>query len=152
MGKLPLILIVFASCISSKKYYGNSISPIDQQVELDSILIESSSRGFYEKLRISNDSIYFEKKRPDFKFAKPISTAKWENLESLVEQIPIVEITKVIPPSKYYQFDGSAMTNLAVYINGNEIKSQTFDKDNPPKQFKETLNFISNLKNTYLDH
>ena len=152
MGKLLVIFLMFAGCISSKTNIESSKSLIVQQNEIDSITVVAISRGFYEKLKITEDSIYFEKKRPDFKQNIAITKEEWKTLNSLMDSIPIDDISKIEPPSTHYQFDGSAMTNIAVYKKMEEVKSQTFDKDNPPKRFKESLNFISKLKNTYLDH
>lgn len=114
------------------------------------ITYRASTRGFFEVIEITNDSISFtnDYNLKDFKtFA--ISKEGKETLYNLVSQLELSELKDLKPPSKTHQYDAAPAAFLKVE-NGEDIyMTPTFDHGKPPKTISNLVEKILAVKSLF---
>lgn len=122
---------------------------IPQEIKIDSVFYEATTRGFYESLMITPSKASFTQDRDNKDFSTlPYNAKCWTDIVEGVSKIGIENVENFEPPSKMFQFDGAAMTHLEIYANGNVYRSQTFDKDHPPKELSSIYASIQTIKDS----
>lgn len=111
------------------------------------ITYETSTRGFFEIIWISQDSISFSKDR-SLKVLETSNCPKkeWNGLLQLLQNIDIKSLEKLEAPSKKFQYDGAVMATLKIESEGNDYTTNIFDHGNPPEEIKELVNKILSMK------
>ncbi|MEM6516106.1 MAG: META domain-containing protein [Bacteroidota bacterium] len=113
---------------------------------------EASSRGFYEKLWMSGNTIYFTKDRYGQEVLKNnIPKDKLNELERLIEAFSEKELSNLEPPSKAFQYDGAPMATLKIDDGKTTFQTQTFDHGNPPIAIKSLVKMMLDLKKSILE-
>jgi len=111
------------------------------------ITYETSTRGFYEIIWISKDSISFSNDR-NLKERKTSDCPEkeWNELLALLQNINIKSLSELEAPTKKHQYDGAAMATLKVESEGEIYSTNIFDHGYPPKEIEELVNIVLSMK------
>ena len=98
------------------------------------IMYEASTRGFYEKIWVTKDSIKISSDRS----LKDVSgilcpESDWNELKAAMKDVELLSLHNIEVPSKKFQFDGAAMATLKVENGDMIFSSPIFDHGNPPE-------------------
>jgi hypothetical protein len=107
----------------------------------------ASTRGFFEILWITKDSITISKDRDLIKtesFNYPESD--WQELISLMNDLDLKNLENLEPPSKKFQYDGAAMATFKVHMENEEFETPGFDNGAPPKAIETIVNKLLSIK------
>lgn len=111
------------------------------------ITYEANTRGFYEKIWISKDSTSFTNDRNGIeKVSRSTSTKEWSELMTIINSVAISDIPKLEAPTSKRFYDGAAIANLTVTTPKEEIKSNSFDHGEPPKEIEALVNKVISIK------
>lgn len=110
----------------------------------------ASTRGFYQQIKIENQTVAIKRNRNDDLKSKKCSNQEWSNLIEVFKTIDIENLPNINPPSKEHQFDGAAMAVLTVTKNNKVYETESFDHGNAPKEIdslvKEILSIAENIE------
>lgn len=142
-----LILVYSNNCQQKHSHVSNFAQ--------DDILInyEASTRGFYEKIWITKDSISFSNDR-SLKDVS-ITTCKksdWDELIVLLNKTDIKTLPQLESPTKMHQFDGAAMATFSVKMNDETFETNIFDHGHPPKTISALVNKVLSMKEMMSKH
>ncbi|MFC4721501.1 hypothetical protein ACFO5O_04145 [Geojedonia litorea] len=108
---------------------------------------KATTRGFYEKVWITKDSIYMTNDRnSQHVISQAINVDFWNELLALVHKTDLQQLEKLEPPTKMYQVDGAAMATIEVATNHEVFKTKTFDHGHPPKAISVLVNKVLSVK------
>jgi hypothetical protein len=108
-----------------------------------------STRGFFEILWITKDSITISKDRDLIKttsYSYPESD--WQELMTLVNVIDIENLPNLEAPTKKHQYDGAAMVTLKINVDDQEFETPIFDNGEPPKAIEAIVNKLLSIKSS----
>lgn len=150
--KILFGLLVLVICINECHEKHSQISNYQEQ---DGMVItyEASTRGFYEKIWVTKDSVSFTNDR-NLK-TSTVSKCKsedWKALTSLVKEISIEKLSELEAPTKMHQFDGAAMATLKVELNNEVFETNIFDHGHPPKAISQLVNKVLSIKDMMAKH
>ena len=111
------------------------------------IWYEATTRGFYEKIWVTKDSITvthdrYEKEKITYKTEE----SDWNELMNLLKGIDVKSLPELEAPTSMRHYDGAAIATLAVNQNSEEIKSSNFDHGHPPKSVESLVNKVISMK------
>ncbi|KJD35342.1 hypothetical protein PW52_11420 [Tamlana sedimentorum] len=110
----------------------------------------ASSRGFFKEVIVDENQIATVQKRGGTAIKKACDKATWQQVETLLNQLQLNELSEINAPSKKYAFDGAALAQLTITKNGKTYESSAFDHGNPPKEIanlvKEILSLSENIE------
>ncbi|WP_136480463.1 hypothetical protein [Cognatitamlana onchidii] len=108
------------------------------------VIIEytASTRGFYQKIRLANSNLSFSKKRGKNGTYHRISKNDWQHILKILGVVNLDSISKLIPPSKDFQFDGAPLARIDITKNTQTYNSVAFDHGNPPPELKELVEVL----------
>lgn len=133
---LFLVSLVFinSGCCSSKK-------------EQDHIAIEYSahSRGLFKQIIIANKSVSIINNREDIATTKTYSESNWNLLLEAIKSVDIENITNLKAPSEKRFYDGAAIANFKITLNGKSYETSSFDHGNPPKEIEKLINQVLSI-------
>lgn len=111
------------------------------------ITYEATTRGFYEIIWISKDSISLTNDR-NHKEKVSIPTPKndWEELMNLLENIDLPTLPNLEAPTAMRHHDGAPFATLMVTQNKQETKTENFDHGHPPKPIEALVNKVLSMK------
>ena len=145
-----LVLINLYSCTSLSSYKDsaeNTKSMIGQNNT--AILYSAISRGSYQFIKITKDSISISEDRNLKKIELyPCSIENWKLISSLLNEIDPEELTKLEPPTDKRLYDGAPIAVLTIEQMGKDYSTPGFDHGFPPKKIQEIVNRILTIKNT----
>lgn len=113
------------------------------------ITYRASTRGFFEILWITKDSITISKDRDLIKttsYSYPESD--WQELMSLMNDLDLKNLENLEPPSKKFQYDGAAMATFKVNMENEEFVTPGFDNGTPPKTILSIVNKLLSIKSS----
>ena len=145
-----LLTLVFLA----KDCKNNSKSQEKNVVQNDlEIIYIANTRGFYEYLKITQESVVFSKDR-DLKttITKDCPEKDWKTLVKLLSEVDIKLVNTLEPPSKKFQFDGAPMATLELKTNEQQVKTPIFDHGNPPKEIVKVVTKVLGLKDKVLSN
>lgn len=117
------------------------------------ISYEALSRGFYEKIWISKDSITVTNDRNHMKsMSHPTSQKDWNELIAIVNQVDIKSLPNLEAPTAMRQYDGAAFATLAITQGKEEIKTNSFDHGHPPKAIETLVNKVLSMNDISEKH
>ncbi len=127
----------------------NSENSIIMQ-DYSKISYEASTRGFYEKVWITKDSIIVTGDRNHVaSMSYPTPEKDWNELTKLLKDVDVTEMPNLEAPTSMRDHDGAAFATLAVFEGDNETKSNTFDHGHPPKAIEPVVNKVLSMKEKY---
>lgn len=135
--------------ISSNETSTQKISnSVNQAQDSLKFTYEKMTRGFYEIIWVTSDSISFSNNIEDLKDKKTYKCPKedWNELLNLLQDFDIKTLPKLEAPTKMYEYDGAAMATLKVNTKNEEYKTPIFDDGYPPKAIEALVNKVLSLK------
>jgi len=102
------------------------------------------SRGFFLFINLSNDGHYLTvATHPNMKPAKQTYTdEQWGKLLNELNKVNLKDIPNLEAPSKNHQFDGAAVADLKIIIDGKGYQTMSFDHGNPPQEISEIVKLL----------
>ena len=142
---ITFVTLIVIACNSAKTSNDNSLKEFGQN-EL-TIIYQAHTRGFFEEISISENSIVLFK---DYEKLKPIngsiSAKEWKTCIDLVNAMDLNSISQLTAPSNLRQTDRVPFAHLSIIKKGDTIKSSDFDHKNPPKELKALVDLILSIK------
>lgn len=132
------ILILFCFALMSTDCDSKKSLAAKQQKENSIIFIyKQYTRGFYREYHFQENGIkiYSKYGADDFE-EMDIIPIQWTVSLNLLNDIDLVTINQLEPPSSLRHTDRVHHAELSIVINGNTFRSSNFDHQNPPKAIK----------------
>lgn len=111
---------------------------------------EAHSRGYYQHIVITKNQISISKQRTQSAIVKKSNEDTWKTFTDILKKIDIENIQNLKAPSENRFFDGAAIANLKITIDGKTYETPSFDHGNPPKEIaqlvKEMLSISENIE------
>ncbi|RAJ18040.1 META domain-containing protein [Olleya aquimaris] len=125
----------------------NTISETAKQTQDNSMIIEYTAitRGTYKMVKVDQNTIKSQLSRTAQEETTACSKDNWNTLKSLAESIDLQALRTIEPPSKAHQYDGAAIANLTITVNGETYQTPAFDHGNPPKEIADLVNKLLDL-------
>jgi hypothetical protein len=145
-----LLILVFCFNECNKQH-----SQISNYQEHDDMVItyEANTRGFYEKIWVSKDSVSFSNDRNlKTSTASKCKSEDWKALTTLVNEIALEKLSELEAPSKMHQFDGAALATLKVERNNEVYETNIFDHGHPPKAISQLVKKVLSIKDMMSKH
>jgi hypothetical protein len=149
---LLTILILNKDCNQTKSVDStytaiNSEDMSDVTQEDTTIWYEATTRGFYEKIWVTKDSITITNDRNHITSNNyPTSEEDWDDLVNLIKNVDVTALPDLEAPTSLRHHDGAAFATLAVTQNKIETKSNSFDHEYPPKAIEAVVNKVLSMK------
>ena len=125
----------------------NSEQMTDMNQEYSKVWYEATTRGFYEKILVTMDSINISSDRNNMTGTTyPISQSDWNELTSLLKDVNIDELPNLEAPTSKRHYDGAAFATLAIVKGEDETKSNSFDHGYPPLAIEAVVNKVLSIK------
>jgi len=150
---MKLLYSYFLLILFSGKCTQQHSASLLQEPQVTSIMYEASTRGFYEKVWVTKDSVFFSDDRElkDVIATKYLSN-DWDSLVNLVDNIDFKELPNLKVPTSMHQVDRAPMATLSVEV-GNEIyQTNVFDHGYPPKPIAQLVNKLLSMKEMVAKH
>lgn len=149
MKKLVLVVVsifAFFGCNNQKNAVENESKTISKvkEYKVPKIEYEASSRGFYEKITIENQmvSVVNERDVKDNGEAVKISDDVNKELNSYLNSVKLDQLATYKDPTQKRFYDGAAIANLKITVDGVEYKTVDFDHGFPPIEIEKLVNKI----------
>ena len=111
------------------------------------ITYTASTRGFFELITISQDSMLVTNDRSlNKKITSSCSEKDWNHLLNLIQEVDLASFPSLEAPSKANQYDGAAMATLEITFNDKTYKTNIFDHGNPPESIELIVNKVLSVK------
>jgi heat shock protein HslJ len=111
------------------------------------ITYRASTRGFYELITVSKDSLMVTHDRnQQLKSTVKMPSTDWKDILVLIEEIELEILPTLEAPSKTHQYDAAAAATLEITANGKAYKTNVFDNGNPPKSIESIVNKVLSMK------
>lgn len=150
--KIIFGLLVLIFCFNECHEKPSEISNYQEQ---DGMVItyEASTRGFYEKIWVTKDSVSFSNDRSlKTSIASKCKSEDWKTLISLISEISIEKLSELEVPSKMHQVDGAAMATLKIELNNEVYETNIFDHGYPPKAISQLVKKVLSIKDMMSKH
>jgi hypothetical protein len=103
--------------------------------ELESAVIEytANTRGFYERITISNRTVEVsaDRKGQDTPTPVKITDADWKTLVETFDKVKLDEVPTLKAPSEKRFYDGAAIAQLKITYKDKTYETPEFDHGNP---------------------
>lgn len=148
MKKIAVVVLFFAivGCNNQKKVVENDSKTKSEvnEYKVPKIEYEASSRGFYEKIIIENQmvSVVNERDGKDNGETVKISDDVNKELSSYLNSVQLDQLATYKDPTQKRFYDGAAIANLKITVDGVEYKTVDFDHGNPPVEIEKLVNKI----------
>ena len=117
--------------------------------EMKTAVVEyvANTRGFYQKITISNQEAAISKDRSGK--IKPekiqLSDADWETIVELFEKVDLDQLSTLKAPTQKRFHDGAAIANLNIKYKEKTYESASFDHGFPPEEIKKIVEKINSF-------
>ena len=154
MKKTALLLVsIFAlvGCNCQKKALEESKETSKnaavKQYNLPKIEYVAYSRGFYEKIVIENKMVWISKDRDAKKMSEPVAINDDVNKElaSYLKAFNLDQLATFKDPTQKRFYDGAAIAELKISVDGKEYQTTNFDHGYPPIEIDKLVNKITSL-------
>ena len=135
--------MLFLSLFVSKSCEGQTKNDLKTAV----IEYTASTRGFYQKITIENQTVAVWKDRSGTEkpVATKISDKDWKELVGYFETINLDELETLKAPTEKRFHDGAAIANLAVSYKDKTYQTEAFDHGYPPEAIKKLITKINSF-------
>ena len=128
----------------------NSEKKMNEMQEPTSLWYQATTRGFYEKIWVTKDSITFTNDRNQKeKISYKTQDSDWNELMRLVNTIDIKTLPELEAPTAMRHYDGAAIATLSVVHGKDEIISNSFDHGHPPETIESIVNKVLSMKEVH---
>lgn len=149
MKKIAVLVVLFfaiVGCNNQKKVVENDSKTKAEvnEYKVPKIEYEASSRGFYEKIIIENQmvTVVNERDAKDNGETAKISDDVNKELSSYLNSVQLDQLATYKDPTQKRFYDGAAIANLKITVDGVEYKTVDFDHGNPPVEIEKLVNKI----------
>lgn len=140
---MKLFTLVFLSLFLTKSCEGQTKNDLKTAV----LEYTATTRGFYEKITIQDQTVSVSKNRSDN--VKPvaikISDKDWKELVGCFETIDLDSLATLKAPTEKRFHDGAAIANLEVMYKDKLYKTNSFDHGYPPDAIKKIVDKINSF-------
>lgn len=141
---LMTLLLLNNECSIKQHQSTESISDLTQ--EEITITYTALSRGFFEKIQVTKDTLMVSNDRNLVEKETYICTEKdWSQLMALLKEIDVESIPTLEPPTSKRLYDGAAHASLSIEKNDATIQSNGFDHGYPPKAIERLVNKLLSM-------
>ena len=150
-----LLVLVSATECNEKSEASQSITAEKPEMRLaqndiKEIFYRASTRGYFQVIKISGDSISFTNDYNLEKFKTyAIPTKEKEALLGLLSGIDVKELPNIQPPSKTHQYDAAPAAYLQVTTADEVYMTPTFDHGAPPKTITSIVEKMLSIKSLF---
>ena len=132
LSLLLLTLFIASGCCSQKK------------VDMTSTQIEYSahSRGYYKSIVVQDKSVSVTSGRNAEAVQSTIDEAKWNKIVDAFSKVNLDSLSTLKAPTDKRTYDGAAIGNLKISINGKTYETPGFDNGFPPKEIEKLVNLL----------
>ena len=149
----PLLVSIFAlvGCNCQKKALEESKETSKntavKQYNLPKIEYVAYSRGFYEKIVIENKMVWISKDRDAKKMSEPVAINDDVNKElaSYLKAVNLDQLATFKDPTQKRFYDGAAIAELKISVDGKEYQTTNFDHGYPPIEIEKLVNKITSF-------
>ncbi|TJY38088.1 hypothetical protein [Pontimicrobium aquaticum] len=143
-------LIILLSLIFIPKQcntVSSNYTELQKRQETITITYQAVSRGFFEEISISSDSITISNNinRKNVKTYNS-SIEDWNTCLELLSKIKINGLSILKAPTTFRYADGAAHATLIIKDGDKEIRSSEFDHGHPPQEIKELVEKLQSFK------
>ncbi|MDO1502034.1 hypothetical protein Q2T40_18010 [Winogradskyella maritima] len=145
------LMLVVKECDSNKKEQLNDEVKASSKIEqMDNLIINYTmqSRGMYEAVTITNETIKVSGRDESNSKASALPEAEWQRLQQLVSQLNLEKLSQLKAPTDKRLYDGAPMATLKLERDGKSIETPTFDHGHPPAMIEDLVNKVLSLKET----
>ncbi len=122
----------------------------DVMQENTTISYQATTRGFYEKIWVTKDSLTVTNDRNQTeKISYAMQKADWDELMSLLKAVDITTLPEIEAPTSMRDYDGAAFATLSVTQDTLETTSNSFDHGHPPKSIEALVNKVLSMRKAY---
>ena len=140
---MKILSLLLFSLFITKSVCGHS----DKDVKTAVVEYVANTRGFYQKITISNQEVWVTKDRSGNE--KPnkikISDTDWKSFVALVENVDLNQLETLKAPTQKRFYDGAAIANLAITYQDKKYESSSFDHGFPPEEIKKIVEKINSF-------
>lgn len=147
-----LVTISSLAFIPKECHHASSgFNKLQKRQDTITITYQAVSRGFFEEISVSNDSITIcnDLNRNVIKAYKS-PKEDWNVCLELLSKIDLNGLSKLEAPTNYRYADGAAYAILIIKDGEQEIRSAEFDHGHPPKDIKELVEKLQSFKKSSL--
>ena len=154
MKKTALLLVSFFAllgCNCQKKVMEESkVTTSNTEVKeynLPRIEYVANTRGFYEKIVIENKMVWVSKERDAKDMGKSVAISEDVNKElaSYLKTVKLDQLSSYKDPTQKRFYDGAAMAQLKITVDGKEYQTTNFDHGYPPIEIEKLVNKITSF-------
>jgi hypothetical protein len=145
------IAFAFVSCNCQKKAVDQSataakVSATNQQ-NMPKLEYVATTRGFYEKITIENNSVTVTSDRNgvDKGVTTKISDSDMKELLAAFQKIELNDLSTFKDPTQKRFYDGAAIANLKVTLQEKEYQTVDFDHGFPPAEIEALITKITSF-------
>lgn len=146
---MKLLIAICSLVFIPKQCNAVSSNYTELQKRQDTITItyQAVSRGFFEQISISRNSITISNdlNMKDVKTYNS-STENWKVCLELLSKININGLSELKAPTTYRYTDGAAHATLIIKDGDKETRSSEFDHGHPPQDIKELVEKLQSFK------
>lgn len=145
------ILILIVSLLVLPTHCNNkqssSTNNLKEQEQIITITYEANSRGFFEEIAISNDTVIIcnDIHRKSYK-TYTSKKQDWEDCLELLSKIDLEGLSKLEAPTSMRHIDGAAHATLTIKDGYKQIRSSSFDHGHPPEEIKALVEKLLSIK------
>ncbi|MEZ4855413.1 MAG: META domain-containing protein [Gelidibacter sp.] len=125
-----------------------TVNKVEKTVQNNTtVSYQALSRGFFEKIWITQDSITVSSDR-NLKEKQSFQCPEkaWNELMIILDTIAVKSMPNLESPTQARFYDGAAIASLTITQNGFETKSSAFDHGNPPEAIKALVDKVISIK------
>lgn len=107
----------------------------------------ATTRGFFEKIVISNQKATISRDRNGEKVPEEITISDndWKEIIGYFEKINLEKIPTLKDPTQKRFYDGAAIANLKIRYQNKNYETTDFDHQFPPAEIEKLVNKITSL-------
>lgn len=127
-------LLVTKGCSSQDK----------KDLEKAQITYIANTRGFFQKIIITNHKAFISKDRngKDTPIEIAINDKDWNELVQYFNSIDLNQLAKLKDPTQKRFYDGAAIANLKINYKDKQYETSSFDHGFPPAEIKNIVDKI----------
>ncbi len=125
-------IFIFTSCVSQK-----------QQINIEEIIYNATTRGRTEKITIKKNSLHYKTHLESKTLT--LSKQQLKEIDKEVSKINLGGISSLKAPTNKRLFDGAMHTSLVIKKGNKQYTSITFDDTSPPAELKKLCLLLISL-------
>lgn len=130
---------------------GNQLTEIERKAleaqDLPTISYETSTRGFYERLWIEDETFYMTSDREE----EQVESVKMDaetilDIKKMLMNLSLDQLSSYEAPTDLRHGDAARMATLTIVTDEQTYESQTFDHGHPPQAIEALVNKVLSIR------